>query len=297
MGVLFIFVACLLWALDTLIRYPLIYGGFSATHLVLIEHLILCTGLITVIIRLFKEGRLIGTKNSLPFFITGGLGSALATLAFTKAFSLTNPSVVIMLQKLQPLVAIAMANRILKEPLKKEYFGWAILCLIGGVLMSFKEVSSGTDALLTENFFGQDSVIGLGLTLLAVFGWGTSTVFSKKLFAVGYSDNEIMGGRFFYGLIFLLPALVGGDFSLMLDISILGKIILMVLLSGFLGMKLYYMGLKEIPARLCALAEMFFPFCAIAVNWIFLGAKLDGFQIMGGIFLLIGSTILQLKRY
>jgi drug/metabolite transporter (DMT)-like permease len=71
----------------------------------------------------------------------------------------------------------------------------------------------------------------------------------------------------------------------------------MVLISGFMGMGLYYLGLKRLSARLCALAEMFFPFCAIAVNWIFLEATLAPLQLLGGFLLLVGSTVLQLKRY
>ncbi len=45
------------------------------------------------------------------------------------------------------------------------------------------------------------------------------------------------------------------------------------------------------------MAEMTFPFMAVGVNWVFLDAKLTMMQIMGGGLLLLGSTIIQLKRY
>ncbi len=64
-----------------------------------------------------------------------------------------------------------------------------------------------------------------------------------------------------------------------------------------LGMYFYYKGLKLISARACALAEMFFPFSAVVINWIFLGAKLSMVQIVGAIILLISSLVIQLKKY
>jgi drug/metabolite transporter (DMT)-like permease len=42
---------------------------------------------------------------------------------------------------------------------------------------------------------------------------------------------------------------------------------------------------------------MFFPFMAVIINWLFLGASLSPAQLLGGILLLIGSVIIQLKQY
>ena len=79
--------------------------------------------------------------------------------------------------------------------------------------------------------------------------------------------------------------------------EMLFKIAVMVLLSGLAGMYFYYKGLKYLSARLCSLLEMFFPFCAVAVNWLLLGSKLDPFHLVGGGILLLGSTVIQWKRY
>ncbi len=76
-----------------------------------------------------------------------------------------------------------------------------------------------------------------------------------------------------------------------------GKVFLMVLLSGLAGMYFYYKGLKLLSARTCALAEMFFPFSAVVINWVFLGAKLLPVQIIGAGLLVISSVVIQLKKY
>jgi drug/metabolite transporter (DMT)-like permease len=71
----------------------------------------------------------------------------------------------------------------------------------------------------------------------------------------------------------------------------------MVLLSGLLGMYFYYKGLKTLSARVCALAEMFFPLSAVTINWIFLDVKLTTVQLIGAGLLTLGSAVIQLKHY
>ncbi len=270
----------------------------SASDLVLTEHLLL----VLFFLPFYFSRRSLFWKakvSHISFFIViGGLGSAMGTLSFTAAFSFLNPSLVILLQKLQPLVAITLAHFVLKEKIKKEFIFWAILCLIGGLLVSYKSLFPG---LLHFNFTLQNTnpkaFTGLLLTLFAVFAWGASTPFGKKLSLSGYSPNEIMAGRFLFGLLCLLPFFQMDKIILETNLDHWMKIVGMVLLSGILGMYFYYKGLKNISARLCSLAEMLFPFCALAVNWIFLDAKLDFIQISGGALLLLGSTVVQLKHY
>jgi drug/metabolite transporter (DMT)-like permease len=71
----------------------------------------------------------------------------------------------------------------------------------------------------------------------------------------------------------------------------------MVLFSGALAMWFYYQGLKKLSARTTAIAEMFFPFFSIIVNWVFLGKQLTELQLVGGGILILGSLIIQLKKY
>ncbi len=308
MGFLFIIGAAFCWALDTLIRYPLIYSGIKAEYIVLIEHLFLSLFFIPVLPSLWKkmkENSFLGWKS---FLVIGGLGSAIATITFTKAFALLNPSLVIFFQKFQPIVAITMAYIVLGEKITKEFILLALLCLAGGFLMAWNEVLSAIEyfssnlndpeqILLTQKHF-----FGLLFTFCAVIGWGASTVFGKKLGSLNFSESEIMTGRFNLGLIFLIPITLftqKGDLSVLIQFKgeVWSKLVVMVLVSGLLGMGLYYLGLKKTSARLAALAEMFFPFCALGLNWIFLGATLSVVQLVGGLLLLVGSTLIQIKHY
>ena len=299
-GIFFVILAGVLWAVDTLVRYPLLFSGVSAERIVFTEQLILSIIFLPLLLKDAK--RLGGIKlSTIAYFIIIGVGgSAIGTLAFTKAFMLINPSLVIMLQKLQPIVAISLASVTLGEKIKKEFLLWAAVALVGGFLISSPDIMPG---LMQMNFsmtlLSHNSLWGYGLALTAVVLWGASTVFGKKLTGQGYDEIQIMGGRFIFGLVFMTFYLYYkfGGLSMNWSVLIYGKILVMVLISGLAGMYFYYKGLKLISARACALAEMFFPFSAVVINWVFLGAKLMPVQLVGAALLVLSSAVIQLKKY
>ena len=151
---------------------------------------------------------------------------------------------------------------------------------------------------LNKLLFHPGAGLGYLLTLFSVIGWGAATVFGKKLSLSGYSDDIILTGRFVTGLIFLAPFIALGDGGLFTEgVDTFGKISLMVFVSGLMGMFLYYQGLRRVSARLGSLAEMFFPFMGVIVNWLILDAILTPIQIIGGLILIGSSLIIQVKQY
>ena len=296
-GITFIFFACLLWAADTLIRYPLLFGGSSAQQIVLFEHLILVAVLIVVFVFKRRKPNFISRQTLLPFIIIGIFGSALGTLAFTEAFYLANPTVVILLQKLQPLVAVTLACVLLKEQINPRFFLWLGLALLGSLLLIWPDLqallSSFKEGDLEHN---KNALIGYGLALFAVISWGSATVFGKKLSTKGLDSVDLMAGRFSFGLLGMLPfALITPTLVTTIEINILQKIAILALLSGVLGMYFYYQGLKRIPAHWATLAEMFFPVAAIFINWLFLNVAMTQIQLVGAITLIAASTMVQRK--
>ena len=299
LGIVFVVLAGVLWAIDTLIRYPLLFSGVSAEKIVFVEQLFLSVIFIPL---LLKDAKKIGTlklSTIFYFIIIGVFGSAIGTLTFTKAFMLINPSLVILLQKLQPVVAISLAHFFLGEKIKREFLFWATIALIGGLLISSADIMPGLMKLdFSIGLLSKTAIWGYTLTLVAVVSWGASTVFGKKLSAQGFDEIQIMGGRFVLGLVFMTFYLIYrfGNIALDWNMATYGKLALMVLLSGLAGMYFYYKGLKLLTARTCALAEMFFPFSAVVINWVFLGAKLMPVQIVGAGLLVLSSVMIQLKK-
>lgn len=299
LGILLIVSACALWAVDTLIRYPLLSSGVDAFSIVFYEHCFLSVLFLIIFFKSLPQVSRINRSDLMAFFCVGGLGSALATLSFTQAFKFLNPSHVILLQKFQPVVAIIMARYILKEKTVRAFWSWAIVCIIGAFLISYHDLERvySQPSHLNQGLDKADSFIGYLYVLFAICGWGASTVFGKKLSKSGFHNEQIMAGRFLIGFLCLLPFVPFKTNLFTHSVDVYGKVSLMILLSGLLAMYLFYQGLKRLSARTCSLAEMFFPFMAVIVNWFFLGAKLSLIQILGGGILLLGSFVIQIRRY
>ena len=143
-GVFFVILACFIWALDTLIRYPLLTSGVFPFTIVFIEHLLLTAIFLPWLIELRAKFWNTKVSNLVYFLLIGVFGSAIGTLAFTKAFTLVNPSLVILLQKLQPLVAIVLARVVLKERINRQFLYWAGVCLmVAEISSAVSKVPSG----------------------------------------------------------------------------------------------------------------------------------------------------------
>lgn len=298
-GLILIIIACFFWAMDTLIRYPLVESGLSPVTIVFYEHAILSLFFIWTILGAIKRAGELKVSDMFSFFIVGCVGSALATVAFTESFNFLNPSLVILLQKLQPIIAISLAALVLKEPIDKKFLLWAAFCMIGGLLVSSPDIERFYQLMARDfNLVISDSAMGgYMLVLISIIGWASATVYGKKLSLAGFDTRAILSGRFLSGLIALIP-FVQWDRSLILphgeDYL---RIFVMVLISGGIAMWFYYQGLKRISAKATAIAEMFFPFFAIIVNWIFLGKQLTDLQLVGGAILIFGSLVIQIKKY
>jgi drug/metabolite transporter (DMT)-like permease len=298
-GIFLVILASFLWALDTLIRYPLVGKGYAPVNIVFIEHALLTLIFLWVGFKNWKSVGELRVSHIFYFFIVGGIGSAVATVAFTRSFSFLNPSLVILLQKFQPVVAIILARIVLGEQIQKKFLLWALVCLTGALMIAHESIafmlaeSTATkDVLMHEN-----AMYGYVFVLISIVGWGATTVYGKKLSTIGYSEVQIMSGRFYMGFLTLLPFFIFLPGPKLMEGFDFVKLGVMVLISGVAAMYFYYQGLKKISARACALAELFFPFCAVIVNWIFLDKTLTVMQVFGAGVLLLGSSVIQIKKY
>src|SRR5690606_3536116 len=182
-GILFVIFASFLWALDTLIRYPLVEKGIDPTVIVFFEHALLT---LVFLPRLFTGLPRIGElkfADAFGFLVIGAGGSALATVAFTGAFMYLSPSLVILLQKFQPVVAILLAFLILREPIPRPFLFWGLISLLGALLVSAPDIEKVWQLVrLDPSRLASDAAVrGYSLVGLSVLGWGASTVFGKKL--------------------------------------------------------------------------------------------------------------------
>ena len=232
------------------------------------------------------------------FLVIGGLGSGLGTVAFTQAFGLINPSVVILIQKLQPIVAVSLAALLLGERVGGRFAGWLALCLGGSLLIAWPDLVPAFD---TESWGGETSRARC-CSATAARCSRCSPGAPRRCSASGSATRasrptELMAGRFAMGFVVLTPLLfLFGSPAQALDTDVAGKVVLMVLISGLAALWFYYQGMRRLPARAVAVAEMAFPVAAVLVNWVALGKTLEPIQIAGAAVLLGGSTMVALTQ-
>lgn len=298
-GILLVILACVLWGIDTLIRYPLVNSGIHPTHIVFYEHSLLTLMFSWCLIPKLRNIGELRVADIFSFFIIGGVGSAIATVCFTESFQFLNPSLVILLQKFQPVVAILLASLILKEEIRLPFVLWAGVCLIGGFMLSSPDIIRFYGLMVNNmSLVTSDGALrGYSLVGISILGWGAATVFGKRLTLQGFETKTILGGRFLVGLLTLLPFITWNHNLLIEDINLISRLVIMVLISGGLAMWFYYQGMQRLSAKTTAIAEMFFPFFAVVVNWIFLDKQLTHVQLAGGVILIVGSLVIQLKKY
>lgn len=284
-GALAVVVAALLWSLDGIFLRPQL-SSIPPTLVVFLEHSL---GFIILIPFLFiykSELKKITKKQWGTIFWVALFGGALGTTFFTKALFLTgfvDVSVVILLQKFQPIFAILLSAIILRERFPAKFYIYAFCALIGGYFVTFKDPTSIN--------FGSATAMMAIFSLLAAFSWGSSTTFGK------YSLKNINYGlltalRFgFTIIIMLIPAIKYFSTLSSVEFSVWRTLIIIVFTSGAVAMYLYYYGLKKIPASLATLCELAWPFSAVIFDYLFNHNILSPTQIIGAVVLFIAVTL------
>ena len=292
-GPFLVFFAAVLWATDAPFRVHLTQTLLS-NFIVLGEHFIDVIFVLPILALGWRSLKGLTWRQWGSVAFISILGSALASIAFTQAFHFVNPSVAILLQKLQPLIAISLAALILKEPLRPRFWMWAALALSGAYIISFPH-------LVPQTYVGEavsPNVTGILLALFAAFCWGASTVFGKYMLRT--VDFKFMTAlRFSTAFIFLLLLNIQQQSfpaAGTLTPTDLFFIAIIAIVSGVVSLFIYYKGLQSTQASVATLAELGFPMAAIFVNWIFIpDSALIPMQLVGVAVLLF--AVYGLSRY
>ena len=273
-----VFLAAMLWATDAPFRVHLT-KELSSSFIVLAEHFVDVLFVLPILWWKRHELKQLGAKEWVAVLVIAIGSSALASVAFTKAFSYVNPSVAILLQKLQPLIAIGLAASLLREELRSKFWVWTIVALGGAYLISFPK-------LVPQLFAGEvfnPNTIGVGLALVAAVLWGAGTVLGK-IVLTKVSFQAMTSLRFVLAFVFLLgmnfwqksiPPLSSVTNTDWLYIAIIA------VTSGVVSLFIYYRGLQFTKASIAAIAELGFPLAAVLVNYVFLDATLSAVQALG----------------
>jgi len=281
---LFIIIAASLWGIDGIILRPALYG-LPVSLVVLIESSIVALFLSPIFIKQFIKLKSLTIKDWTAFVGVALFGGALGTMAITKALFYVNYvslSVVILIQKLQPIFALILAAIVLKERLPKVFFFWSGLAIIGAYIMTF-----GTN--LPNLQTGDKTTIAAILSLIAAISFSSSTVFSKRaLRNVGFELGTYL--RFLISaVILILIVVIMGDYDSFFNVSKNQWIIFFIIAftTGGAAIFLYYYGLKKITASTATICELAFPLTAVILDYLIHGNLLSAIQWIGVIILIL----------
>ncbi len=287
----FVILAASLWGVDGIVLRPVLYT-LPVPLVVFIESSIVALLLTPFFRNHFPVIRNLSGRDWLAFLGVALFGGAIGTMAITKALfyvNYVNLSVVVLIQKLQPVFALILAAVMLKEKLPREFFFWAALAIAGTYLLTF-------GAHLPNLTTGNKAPIAALFALIAAFSFGFSTVLSKRaLKNVGFELGTYL--RFLItALLMLILVLLLGDLPAIHQVSQKQALVFLIIAfsTGGPAIFLYYYGLKQITASVSTICELAFPFTAIMLEYLVHGKLLDAVQWIGAGMLI--ASILRISR-
>ena len=278
--------AAILWSFDGILRQNLyILPSFL---IVALEHLIGAIIFLPFLFKGWKEVSDLHQRGWISVLWISVCGGILGTFFYTKALSYVNfidLSVVVLLQKFQPIFAIALAAIILKEKITKRFLVLAVTAIVGGYFVTF-----GDQPL---NEWSDKTIIAALLSLLAAFSWGSSTVLGKHaLKRLSFKTVTSLRLTVTAAIMFFILISTGGVETIsQVSLENWKYIFIIVLTTGSIALFIYYYGLNHLPASHVTLYELFWPLSAVAMDWYIYGRVMSVVQLLGAI-MLLGSILL-----
>jgi drug/metabolite transporter (DMT)-like permease len=286
-------IAATLWGLDGVVLTPRLYS-INIGLVVFIFHALPFLLMNLFMYKEYRHLKQFTGNDVLMFFLLSLFGGAVGTLAIVKALFLVNfeaLTIVVLLQKLQPVFAITLAALLLGEKLKRNFLLWSALAITAGYFLTF-------GFQLPHVVTGSPTALAAGYSLLAAFAFGSSTVFSKKVLR-RYSFFTATFYRYaFTSLIMLLFVLSTGVFKSVPEIRGFqwGIFVIIGITTGSGAIFLYYFGLTKIRAMLATICELCFPVSAIVFDYLVNDKILSPTQWVSALVLIFAILKLSLEK-
>jgi len=264
-----------MWGLDGVVLTPRLYN-LAVSWVVFILHALPFILMHSFLYGEYKKLKFFTRNDLIIVALIALFGGAIGTLSIVKALFLINfkeLSIVVLLQKLQPVFAIILAAVILKEKISKYFIIWASIALLGGYTLTF-----GFNA--PDFHTGSTTAQSAMFALLAAFSFGSSTVFSKMLLQKHSFQTATFFRYGFTSLIMLVFILITGNYIQFSQVSETNWIIFFIIAitTGSGAIFLYYFGLNQVKASVAIICELFFPISTIVFDYIFNGSRLSAVQ-------------------
>jgi drug/metabolite transporter (DMT)-like permease len=283
-GVILVALAAAMWGTDPIIRKPL-SGSTSATTIVFGEHVVLVLLTLPLLLPALRAVFRAGWRDVLCVVVIGAGASAVATILFTEALFHGDFITPVVIQKVQPLVAIAGAAVLLGERARPR-FAWFILpALIGFWLVNQPHPLEPT----------AKGLVPIVEATAAAVMWALGTVLGRYV-SRDLEFQHIVALRFFFGLVasaVALPVMGAKAYAGAHDSLWIGYL---AVVTGLLALSLYYVALKRTPAMLSSIAELTYPAIAVIAGIYAYNSHLRWTQWIGVLVIIGAVTLLPFQR-
>jgi drug/metabolite transporter (DMT)-like permease len=292
-GALAICIAAILWGLDGVVLTPRLFN-LSVPFVVFLLHAVPFLLMQPVLHRSYRALAALSTADWIFLGLVALTGGVLGTFAIVKALFMVNfsqVSVVVLLQKLQPVFAIILAAILLKEPLTNRFVGWSFVALVGAYLLTF-------GARFPDLSGGTTTAIAAAWAAIAAAAFGTATVLGKRVLKV-LDFRQATFGRYgltaIFTLVFLLVSGQGLPFGEVTPFNWL-LVLTIGLTTGSGAIFLYYFGLTRVRASVSAICELCLPLSAILLDYLINGSVLRPWQWAGAATLVLAITMVSIQQ-
>ncbi len=292
-GALSICLAATLWGLDGVVLTPRLFN-LSVPFVVFLLHLVPFVLMQPLLFDSYGTLRRLQAADWLTLALVALCGGILGTFSIVKALFLVDfnqVSVVVLLQKLQPVFAIVLAALLLHERITRRFLAWAALAMIGAYVLTF-----GLE--LPEVGGGSTTIRAAVWAAVAAAAFGSSTVFGKRLLeAMDFRSATFAryGVTTLLALAYLLISDVGLPFDTVTRTN-WWLILTIGLTTGSGAIFLYYFGLSRVPASVSAVCELCLPLSAIVFDYFVNQSVLGAWQWVGAAVLVVAIFQVSVPR-
>jgi len=290
-GAVAIVLAATLWGFDGVVLTPRL-SGLPIILVVFLLHAIPFLIMQVAFRGMYSRLRQMEARGFAALLAASICGGLLGTYAIVKALFAVNfngLSIVVLLQKLQPVFAIVLASIVLRERIRSRFLVRAVAATVGAYLLAFgrslPQLGGGED----------DIVLGAMWAVVAAASFGSATAFGKLLLEF----VDFRAATFArYGLTAVLAGLIlvatgNFDFGAVTHFQ-WGIVLLIGLTTGSGALFLYYYGLSRVRATTAAICELWLPLSAVFFDGWLHGTRLAPMQWCGGLLLVSAITLVSL---
>lgn len=276
----------LIWG-TTFISTKILLGAFTPVEILFLRFTIGYTALWLV-----RPRKLVLAEKKQEWMFAGaGLcGITLYYLLENIALSHTLASNVGVIISIAPFFTVLFGRLFLRGERPGPRFLWGFLIAMAGIFL----ISFGSETALRLNPLGDL------LAVLAAILWAAYSTISKKISEFGYHTVEATRRTFFYGLVFMVPALLLMDFHLegaqLLSLKSILNLLFLGLGASALCFVTWNIAVKKLGAVKTSVYIYLVPVITVAASALILHEKLT-FRMVCGIILTLAGLFLSENKH